>query len=93
MLLNVNLAIINLLPLPVLDGGHVAMSLLEWVRRKPLNVRFVEYATMLFAFLLISFVLYISAADVKRLPLLKSMFNGKTVIEQAGTNADNGADK
>jgi regulator of sigma E protease len=92
-LLNVNLAIINLLPLPVLDGGHVAMSLLEWVRRKPLNVRFVEYATMLFAFLLISFVLYISAADVKRLPLLKSMFSGKTVIEQAGTNTDNAADK
>jgi regulator of sigma E protease len=92
-LLNVNLAIINLLPLPVLDGGHIAMSLLEWIRRRPLNVRFVEYATMLFAFLLISFVLYISAADVKRLPLLKSMFSGKTVIEVTGTNSDNGPDK
>jgi regulator of sigma E protease len=92
-LLNVNLAIVNLLPLPVLDGGHIAMSLIEWVRRRPLNVRFVEYATMLFAFLLISFFLYISAADVKRLPLLRTMFNGKTVIEQPGTNSDNGPDK
>jgi regulator of sigma E protease len=37
-MLNVNLALLNLLPFPVLDGGHITMALLEWVRRKPLNV-------------------------------------------------------
>jgi regulator of sigma E protease len=92
-LLNVNLAMINLLPLPVLDGGHIAMSVLEWIRRKPLNIKLVESATMVFAFLLISFILYVSWADIGRLRLFKSMFSGKVVIEQPGTNADNESGK
>jgi Zn-dependent protease len=32
---NVNLALINLLPIPVLDGGHIMLALIETVRRKP----------------------------------------------------------
>src|ERR1041385_1139013 len=36
-LLNVNLAILNLLPVPVLDGGHILMALVERVRRRPLD--------------------------------------------------------
>ncbi len=35
--INVNLAMLNLFPLPVLDGGHIALSLIEWVRRRPLS--------------------------------------------------------
>jgi regulator of sigma E protease len=81
-LLNVNLAMINLLPLPVLDGGHIAMSLIEWIRRRPLNVKFVEYATTVFAVLLISFMIYVSYHDFKRIPLLKSLFNREMQIEQ-----------
>ena len=38
-LLNVNLAILNLLPFPVLDGGHIVMATVEWVRRKPTPVK------------------------------------------------------
>ena len=34
-ILNVNLALLNLLPLPVLDGGHIMLSLIEAVRRRP----------------------------------------------------------
>jgi regulator of sigma E protease len=44
-LLNVNLAIINLLPIPVLDGGHILMSIIEKIRRRPLSLKFVEYTT------------------------------------------------
>ncbi|MGD9782150.1 MAG: RIP metalloprotease RseP [Kiritimatiellia bacterium] len=40
--LNVNLAIINLLPIPVLDGGHVVMSLYEWIARRPPPPKFVN---------------------------------------------------
>jgi regulator of sigma E protease len=87
-LLNINLAMINLLPLPVLDGGHIAMSILEWIRRKPLNIKFVEYATMVFAVLLISFILYVTKSDIGRLGLFRSMFSSKVVIEQPGTNGD-----
>ena len=40
--LNVNLAVLNLLPIPVLDGGHITLALVEAARRRPVNVRFLE---------------------------------------------------
>ena len=36
---SVNLGLINLLPIPVLDGGHLLLFLVEWVRRRPVSVR------------------------------------------------------
>jgi len=36
---SVNLGLINLLPIPVLDGGHLLLLLIEWVRRRPVSVR------------------------------------------------------
>lgn len=42
--LSVNLALINLLPIPVLDGGHLLLYGVEAVRGKPLSQRIVEYA-------------------------------------------------
>ncbi len=87
-LLNINLAMINLLPLPVLDGGHIVMSLLEWIRRRPLNVRFVEYTTTVFAVLLISFMLYVTYYDLKRLPLFKSLFKREMQVDQPEATPD-----
>ncbi len=80
-LLNINLAILNLLPVPVLDGGHILMAIVEKIRRRPLSVRFVEYTTTGFAVLLISFMLYVTFFDIKRFPLFKSMFRSDTQIE------------
>ena len=37
--LNVNLAIMNMLPIPVLDGGHITLALVEAARRRPVNTR------------------------------------------------------
>ena len=82
-LLNVNLAVLNMLPLPVLDGGHIMLSILEAIRRKPLNVRIQEYATTIFAVLLISFMAYVSFHDIKRFPLFKAMFKQDSQIESA----------
>ena len=59
-MLNINLAILNMLPIPVLDGGHIMMAMIERIRRRPLEVRFVEYTTTVFAVLLISFMLYVT---------------------------------
>ena len=59
-----------MLPIPVLDGGHILMAMLERIRRRPLDVRFVEYTTTVFAVLLISFMLYVTFFDFKRLPLV-----------------------
>src|SRR5881397_966262 len=42
-ILNVNLAILNMLPIPVLDGGHIVLAIIESVRRKPVNMRILEW--------------------------------------------------
>jgi regulator of sigma E protease len=81
-LLNINLAIINLLPIPVLDGGHIMMSILEKIRRRPLSQKVVEYVTTGFALILICFMVYVTFADFRRLPLIRAMFQNKTQIEE-----------
>ena len=81
-LLNVNLAILNLLPSPVLDGGHIMMAIIEKIRRRPLSQKVVEYTTTAFALLLISFMLYVTFFDVKRFSVFKSMFKGGHQIEE-----------
>lgn len=66
-LLNINLAILNLLPLPVLDGGHIVFSLIEALIRRPLNAKFVQVMQTTFAALLIGFMLYITVfSDIRR---------------------------
>lgn len=62
-ILNVNLALLNLLPLPVLDGGHITLSLIEVVRRRPVSARILEKIQSGFAALLIAFMLYIAFFD------------------------------
>jgi regulator of sigma E protease len=87
-LLNINLAIINLLPIPVLDGGHILMALIEKIRRRPLSLRFIEYTTNGFALLLISFMIYVTFFDIKRIPLFRAMFKSDVQIQQSALPAD-----
>ncbi len=84
-LLNVNLAILNLLPLPVLDGGHIMFTILEWARRKPLNHKLMEAIQMTFVILLLAFVVYVSFNDVKRWQLMHG-FGPKPEAVPAGQN-------
>ncbi len=62
-ILNVNLALLNMLPLPVLDGGHIVLSLLEFIRRRPLSARVLNNIQSGFAALIIGFMLYIAFFD------------------------------
>ncbi|MGA2854901.1 MAG: site-2 protease family protein, partial [Verrucomicrobiota bacterium] len=88
-LLNINLAFINLLPIPVLDGGHILMSIVEKIRRRPLSLKFVEYTTTGFFVLLMSFMLYITIfGDIKRFGLYRSMFKTDVQIQQSAQPAD-----
>jgi regulator of sigma E protease len=66
--LNVNLALLNLLPIPVLDGGHITLALLEAARRKPVKARTVQIIQNACAAVLILFMLYIAFFDVQELP-------------------------
>ena len=66
--LNVNLALLNLLPLPVLDGGHILLAIIESIIRKPLQHRVLEWIQNGCAALLIGFMIYVSFFDVLDLP-------------------------
>jgi len=61
--LNVNLAMLNMLPLPVLDGGHILLALIEAARRRPVSPRILNYIQSGFAVLLITFMVWIAFFD------------------------------
>jgi len=61
--LNVNLALLNLLPFPVLDGGHITLALIEAARRRPVNARLLQYLQTACAVILIGFMLFIAFFD------------------------------
>jgi len=65
-LVNVNLAVFNLLPIPVLDGGQMLFATIGRLRGRPLPVNFVMTAQSVFLVLLFSMVLYVSVFDVRR---------------------------
>ena len=68
--LNVNLAMLNMLPIPVLDGGHITLAIIESIRRKPVNVRVLEFVQTACALAIISFMLFIAFFDVQDLPFV-----------------------
>lgn len=63
-LISINLGFINLLPIPVLDGGHLAMYALEGVRRRPLGKRAQELAFMSGFALLLTFMFLKTVNDL-----------------------------
>ncbi len=64
-LLNVNLALLNMLPLPVLDGGHITLALIEAARKKPVNTKILEWVQTACALLIIGFMLFVTFFDVQ----------------------------
>ncbi len=65
-LINVNLAILNLLPIPVLDGGHMAFAVIGKMLGRPLPARFIQASQSAFAVLLLGLMLYVGYRDVVR---------------------------
>jgi regulator of sigma E protease len=64
--ININLAILNMLPIPVLDGGHIIFSLFEGITRKKIPAKFISFLVNIFALLLISAMVWLSVRDVQR---------------------------
>jgi regulator of sigma E protease len=64
--ININLAIVNLLPIPVLDGGHIAFAILEEIRGKPLPPKFMATSQLFFMVLLFGLMIYITLQDISR---------------------------
>ncbi|MDB9741571.1 RIP metalloprotease RseP [Akkermansiaceae bacterium] len=63
-LLNINLAILNLLPLPVLDGGHITTSLIEIITRRPVPAKIMLVLQNAFVLLLLGFMLVLATKDI-----------------------------
>ena len=66
-LLSINLAIINILPIPVLDGGQILFLLLEAVRGKRLSERFLNGMQLAGLAFILALVLYVTYNDIMRL--------------------------
>lgn len=60
---NINLAILNMMPFPVLDGGHITMAALEAIRRKPPQGRLLEYLQTACALMLFGFLIFVTLKD------------------------------
>ena len=60
-----------MLPIPVLDGGHIVLALIESVRRKPVNMRVLEVVQTSCAAVIIGYMLYITFFDVQDLPFVR----------------------
>ncbi len=66
-LISVNLGLMNLLPIPVLDGGHLATCLVESVTRRPLSIRAREIANLVGIVLLVMLMIVVFKNDIARL--------------------------
>lgn len=66
-LISLNLGIMNLLPLPVLDGGHILFSVIEFFTRRPMRAKTMERLIIPFVVLLIGFFIFVTYHDITRL--------------------------
>lgn len=66
-LISVNLGLLNLLPIPVLDGGHIVFLFFEMVFRRPVNVAVQEASARVGIVLLLGLMLFATWNDILRL--------------------------
>jgi len=64
-IISMALAIFNLLPIPILDGGHIVLALLEAIARRKLPSKIVRPVFYLFFVIIISFALYLVYNDIR----------------------------
>ncbi len=72
-MISMNLGILNLLPVPVLDGGHICFALWEWITGKPIKAKTMERLIIPFVILLIALFVYLTYNDLMR--IFTGLFN------------------
>ena len=65
--LSINLAILNLIPLPILDGGQILFYTIEAIVRRPLSIKVKEYIHIGSWLLVLGLVIYLSTQDIYQL--------------------------
>lgn len=71
-MISLNLGLLNLLPIPILDGGHICLALFESVTKKPLKAKAMERLILPFVVLFILLFVYLTYNDIVR--IIKSLF-------------------
>jgi regulator of sigma E protease len=66
-LININLGVLNLLPIPVLDGGHIVFLTIEAIRRKPLSEKVISVSQKIGLAFLLTLMVFVMYNDVLRL--------------------------
>jgi len=66
-LIAINLSVMNLLPIPALDGGRVIFALYELIFRKPANQKFESFVSMAGLILLLALMVFVVLHDIYRL--------------------------
>lgn len=66
-LLSINLAILNLFPIPILDGGHLLFYLVEIVTGREVNIKWREMAQQIGFVMLIILMIFVFIMDIERL--------------------------
>jgi regulator of sigma E protease len=65
--LSINLAVLNFLPIPVLDGGHLMFFAFEAIMRRPVSIRMREIAQQAGIFILIMLMIFVFYNDITRI--------------------------
>lgn len=73
-LLSINLAVLNILPIPALDGGHTIFTLLELISKRRLPARIYNYLTLGGFLFLITFMIFVTGLDIVKRPPLRDLF-------------------
>lgn len=81
-MLSINLGVLNLLPIPVLDGGHLLFYIIEAIRGKDVGIKWKERAQQVGFILLIMLMIYVVIMDIDRLNIeavndVTKFFTGK----------------
>ena len=95
-LLNINLAILNLLPIPVLDGGHILFATIAKIRKSALPINFIVRVQTAFVLLLFSMIIYVGVYDSLRwkgdhdeeseYKILRELYFKETILTTPATN-------
>ena len=64
MTISIGLAFLNLMPVPILDGGHIVMSVGEMIAGRPVKAGILEVVQTGFALILLCFFLFITSKDI-----------------------------
>ena len=67
MIISLNLGLINLFPIPMLDGGHLLLNFVEYVKGSPLKQKYLEIIHSIGLFLLLSLMVFATYNDVLRI--------------------------